>query len=218
MRSRAGGDGVGHLKRAAGAVARRYRAIRLFVDVTAVRFLANVLVRERPIRRHLDGQLPDRVVVRAHDWRHVNVAGSQCRRVTQDEDVLAKIGLRIAIERHRGDTRRLEVRAKSRNRPRGAQADRRRRGRIAVGCRIRGGVRAGKVAEVGRLVHVDPKGIDVDAVGGVKEGRELAIPKLLCLGCEPVRERRRPRPDDTLVDGAIRELQESVGGDAVVER
>lgn len=54
------------------------------------------------------------------------------------------------------------------------------------------------VAEARRLVHVDPKSIDVYSSVFVEESGELIIPIVMRVCCEPVREDSGPWPDFTL--------------------
>ena len=80
------------------------------------------------------------------------------------------------------------------------------------------GVVAGEVArEVGRFVHVDPEGIDVNTRVPVEEFEELAVPVVADVGSKPVGEGRDTGPDDTLVHGSVLAVQEDLILDALLE-
>lgn len=73
------------------------------------------------------------------------------------------------------------------------------------------------VAEVRRLVHIDPQSIDVGSINAVEEIKEHLIPVGACVGMEPVREDCWSRPNNAVVETAIVLLQERVVVDATIE-
>lgn len=92
---------------------------------------------------------------------------------------------------------RLEIRWKSGNRVSCIRADWWRCRGVIVGGRESCWVTARVGAEVGGFVHVDPKSIDVNAIGWIKESGKFPVPIVLCSWIEPVREGGDTWPDDT---------------------
>lgn len=63
--------------------------------------------------------------------------------------------------------------------------------------------RVGSVVEVGRLVHVNPQGINVGTIGSIEECQKSFRPVLLGVGVKPVGEVTRASPDDTIVKRSV---------------
>lgn len=93
--------------------------------------------------------------------------------------------------------RRLEVCWKPGNRVTCVRADRRNWRGITVRSGERCWITARIGAEVGGLVHVDPKPINVNAIGWTEKAGEFAIPVALGVFIKPIRESGDTRPDDT---------------------
>jgi hypothetical protein len=70
------------------------------------------------------------------------------------------------------------------------------------------GVSARVRAEVGGLVHVDPRTVNVDTLVSIEETGELISPVLGGVGVEPVGESGNTGPDDSLVDVSVGLLEE----------
>lgn len=63
--------------------------------------------------------------------------------------------------------------------------------------RVTLGIAAWVRAEVGRLVHIDPQAVNIDAGLAVEELGKLVIPVLLDVRVEPIGIRSHTRPDGT---------------------
>lgn len=75
-----------------------------------------------------------------------------------------------------------------------------------------------ETAKGGRLVHVDPKTIDIDTVFGVEEHIELIVPVISGILSEPVREDSDTRPDNAKESRAVLAEKKDVVLDSTVKR
>lgn len=70
--------------------------------------------------------------------------------------------------------------------------------------------------QIRRLIHIDPKRIDVNASLGIEEAGKLIVPVLLHVGVKPVRKYSGTGPDAAFVEATICLLDEDVGFHTVV--
>lgn len=72
-------------------------------------------------------------------------------------------------------------------------------GRVLGLLRVSHGIGTGVWAEVRGLIHVIPEPVDIDTCSRIEKLLELAVPVILSVGVEPVREDSWTGPDSTLV-------------------
>ena len=193
------------------------RAVDILVDICSVWLRSKILVRYHGVHGHVDCGAPDRVVVCTKGCGTAGIERANGGRTAQDHNVLAEEGAGVDVERDFCLALGLEVCWEARNGSWRSKAHGWWPWRVASGRCFCLWVQARVVAEVAGFVHVDPESVNVNTGFRAEEAAKLAVPVRLCTWSEPIRESCHTRPDDTFVRGAVRELEESVMVNTVVE-